>query len=223
MNNSVIITLSGGLDSATVLALAKKQNKDINVLTVNYGQKNWKKELQCVEQLCNFYNIKNKKIIDLSWLGELGGSAITDENITLTSEVDNNIYVPFRNTIILSACIAWAEVLNCNLIYTGSIEGNTETICPDNSPKYYEAFNNLVEEATKKKIVTIAPLINLEKEDVLKLAIELDVPLQYTWSCVLSDTYPCYVCSPCVDRKAAFEFLNIEDPICNKVKQKKHE
>lgn len=223
MNNSVILTLSGGLDSATVLALAKKQKKDVNVLTVNYGQKNWKKELQCVEKLCEIYDVKNLKILDLTWLGSFGGSAITDENISLTSPEDTNIYVPFRNTIILSACIAWAEVINCKLIYTGSIEGNEEDICPDNTPKFYTAFNKLVEEATGKKIIAIAPLIDLTKEEVLQLAIELGVPLNYTWSCVSSDVYPCNMCSPCVDRKAAFDFLNIEDPIYNKVKEKKYE
>lgn len=223
MNNKVILTLSGGLDSATVLALAKKQKKDINVLTINYGQKNWKKELQCVEKLCELYDIKNLKILDFSWLGNLGGSAITDENLSLTSVEDTNIYVPFRNTLILSASVAWAEVINCNLIYTGSIDGNSEEICLDNTPKFYDAFNKLVEKATGKKIITIAPLIDLKKEEVLKLAIELGVPLQYTWSCVLSAIEPCYSCSPCIDRKEAFEFLNLQDPASNKIKEKKYE
>ena len=221
MNNSVILTLSGGLDSATVLALAAKQKKEINVITINYGQKTWKKELENVKKLCEIYNVKQLKIIDNTWLGEMGGSAITDENISLKSVNDDKIYVPFRNTVILSVCVAWAETINCDLIYTGSIDGNSEDICPDNTPKYYKLLNDLVEEATKKNIKIIAPLIDLNKKEVLATALELGVPLQYTWSCVTSDKYPCGKCFSCDDRKMAFDSLGLDDPNyqTNKVKK----
>ncbi|MBQ9071930.1 MAG: 7-cyano-7-deazaguanine synthase [Bacilli bacterium] len=223
MNNSVILTLSGGLDSATVLALAAKQQKEINVITVNYGQKNWEKELQNVKKLCEFYNVKELKIIDNTWLGEMGGSAITDENILLKSIDDDKIYVPFRNTLILSACVAWAETIDCNLIYTGSIDGNSEDICPDNTPKYYKLFNDLVREATKKNIKIIAPLLDFNKKEVLTIAVELGVPLEHTWSCVTSNLYPCGKCFSCSDRKNAFDSLGMNDPNYKVDKVKKYE
>lgn len=222
MNDNVILTLSGGLDSSTVLALLHQENKKINVLTVNYGQKNWEKELENVRSLCDLYDVNQLRIIDLTWLGELGGSAITDKNIELTSDEDSNLYVPFRNTLILSVCVAWAEVIGCNLIYTGSIDGNEEDICPDNTLMYYEKLNELIYEATKKDIKVVAPLINLNKSQVLKLAVDLGLPLDYTWSCVSSDKYPCEKCFPCVDRKEAFESLCLEDPIYEASKVKKY-
>lgn len=222
MNNNVILTLSGGLDSATVLALAYKNKKNINVLTVNYGQKNWKKEIENVKKLCEIYKVDNLKILDFTWLGELGDSALTDININLKSTNDTKLYVPFRNTLILSACVAWAEVIDCNLILTGSIDGNEETICPDNTPQYYKNLNDLILEATKKKIKVVAPLINLNKTQVLKLALDLGVPLVNTWSCVASDSIPCGKCFSCVDRYLAFKSLNIEDPIHDKSKVKKY-
>ena len=137
----VIVTLSGGLDSSTVLALVSSQNKDINAITINYGQKNWKKEIENVLKLCEIYNVKKIKIIDFTWLGELGGSSVTDKNIGVLSNDYRNLYVPFRNTIILSAAVAWAEVIGCNTIYTGSIDGNNEDVCPDNTPNYYKKLN----------------------------------------------------------------------------------
>ena len=86
-----------------------------------------------------------------------------------------------------------------------------------------EKIEQSAKTATGKNIISIAPLIDLKKEDVLKLAIELEVPLDYTWSCVLSDKTPCGSCASCIERKEAFEQLNIEDPIYNQEKKKKYE
>ncbi len=222
MNNKIIITLSGGLDSSTVLAKVFEEKKDIYALTVNYGQKNWNKEIENVQKLCEIYNVKELKIIDCTWLGKMGGSAVTDSSINLEVKNDDKIYVPFRNTIILSACIAWAEILNCDLIYTGSINGDAEDICYDNTKKYYQILNMLVKEATRKNIKIEAPLINFDKKEVLELAISLNVPLEYTWSCVINNDYPCGKCFSCLDRKMAFNMLNQTDPNYTKVKEKKY-
>ena len=222
MKDKIIVTLSGGLDSATVLALAALQNKDIYAITVNYGQKNWNKEYENVIKLCETYRVKQLQVFDCRWLGNMGNSAVTDKDIQVTSATDNNIYVPFRNSIILSIAVACAEVIDCNLIYTGSIDGNSEDVCPDNTPMYYKAFNELVFEATGKKINVVAPLIKFNKRDVLKLAVDLKIPLEYTWSCISSDEIPCDKCFSCVDRKQAFESLNLVDPIYSKGNEKKY-
>lgn len=209
----VIIALSGGIDSAVACAIAKEEGYELYFLTVNYGQKNIKKELQNSKKLAKHYNAKEHKIINMKWLGELGCSGITDKNIDLENVNDDFIYVPYRNTVIISACIAWAEVIGADAIYTGSEAG--PWVCPDNSPEYYEAFNNLVSISTKlnKKLKVIAPLNYSNKEDNVKKGIELKVPFEYTWTCLSRDDKACGVCRSCQERLDAFKKNNIKDPI----------
>ena len=137
-----IIALSGGIDSAVAAAIAKKEGYELYFLTANYGQKNIEKELENSKKLAQYFGVKEHKIIDMKWLGELGNSGITDINIHFENVSDDFIYVPYRNTCIISACIAWAEVMGAEAIFTGSEGG--PWICPDNSPEYYEKLNELV-------------------------------------------------------------------------------
>lgn len=209
----VIIALSGGIDSAVACAIAKEEGYELYFLTVNYGQKNIKKELQNSKKLAKHYNAKEHKIINMKWLGELGCSGITDKNIDLENVNDDFIYVPYRNTVIISACIAWAEVIGADAIYTGSEAG--PWVCPDNSPEYYEAFNNLVSISTKlnKKLKVIAPLNYSNKEDNVKKGIELKVPFEYTWTCLSRDDKACGICRSCQERLDAFKKNKVKDPI----------
>lgn len=208
-----IIALSGGIDSAVAAAIAKEEGYELYFLTVNYGQKNIKKELQNSKKLAKHYGVKEHKIIDMKWLGDLGNSGITDINIKFENASEDFIYVPYRNTCIISACVAWAEVLDADVIYTGSEAG--PWICPDNSPEYYKAINNLVNISTKlnKKIKVVAPLNNSDKEGNIRKGIELNVPFKYTWTCVARSDLACGICHPCVDRLQAFEKVGIKDPI----------
>lgn len=208
-----IIAISGGIDSAVAAAIAKNEGYELYFLTVNYGQKNIKKELENSNKLAAYFNAKEHKIIDMKWLGELGHSGITDVKIHFENVSDDFIYVPYRNTCIISACIAWAEVIDADVIYTGSEAG--PWICPDNSPEYYKAINNLVSISTKlnKKIKVVAPLNNSDKAGNIKKGVELKVPFEYTWTCVARDDKACGICQPCRDRLQAFKKLGLEDPI----------
>jgi 7-cyano-7-deazaguanine synthase len=208
-----IIALSGGIDSAVAAAIAKQEGYELYFLTVNYGQKNIKKELANSKRFANYFEVKEHKIIDMKWLGELGNSGITDANINFEDVSEDFIYVPYRNTCIIAACIAWAEVMDADVIYTGSEAG--PWICPDNSPDYYKAINNLVLISTKlnKKIKVIAPLNYSDKEGNIRKGMELNVPFEYTWTCIARDDKACGICEPCLDRLQAFEKVGIKDPI----------
>lgn len=208
-----IIALSGGIDSAVAAAIAKEEGYDLYFLTVDYGQRNVKKEIDNATNLAKFFGVKEHKIIEMKWLGDLGRSGVTDKNINFEKESDDIIYVPYRNTNIISACIAWAEINGAEVIYTGSEGG--PWICPDNTPEYYVAMNNLVEVSTKynKNLKIVAPLNNNTKIEDIKKGIELGIPFEYTWTCVASSDIACGICQPCRNRLQAFKKLGVEDPI----------
>ena len=208
-----IIALSGGIDSAVAAAIAKEEGYELYFLTVNYGQKNIERELANSKKLAKHYKAKEHKIIDMKWLGELGNSGITDISIHFENVSDDFIYVPYRNTCIICACVAWAEVMGADVIYTGSEAG--PWICPDNSPEYYKRFNNLIKISTKlnKKIKVLAPLNHSNKVGNIEKGIQLHVPFEHTWTCVARGDKACGICQPCRDRLQAFKKNNATDPI----------
>ena len=208
-----IIAISGGIDSVVAAYIAKEEGYELYFLTVNYGQKNIKRKLKNSKKLAKILNVKEHKIIDMKWLGQLGNSGITDINIHFDNVSDDFIYVPYRNTCIITSCVAWAEVIDADVIYTGSEAG--PWICPDNSPEYYQAINNLVSISTKlnSKIKVVAPLNYSDKVGNIKKGISLNVPFEYTWTCVARDDIACGICQPCRDRLNAFKKLGIDDPI----------
>ena len=208
-----IVALSGGIDSAVSAAIAKKEGYDLYFLTVNYGQKNVEREIANSKKLAKHFGCKRHKIIDMKWLGRLGTSLITDGEIKEGESSDDLIYVPNRNSCIIAACVAWAETIEADAIYTGSEAG--PWICPDNSPEYYEKVNDLVSISTRlgDKLKVIAPCNYNKKIDDIRLAHEFGIPFEYTWTCVARGDKACGKCEPCRGRKEAFEELGIEDPI----------
>ena len=144
-----IITISGGIDSTLTAAIAKSEGYELNFLTVNYGQRNLELELANTTYLKKYFNAKEHKVIDMTWLGNLGNSLITDYTGEVDPNNDHQIYVPFRNTCILTAAIAWAETdLDIKRIYIGS-DGESEEVCPDNSPQYIKEMNELIKVSVK--------------------------------------------------------------------------
>lgn len=212
MMKKAIIALSGGIDSAVAAAIAKKEGYELYFLTCAYGQKNLKKEMENAKKLAEKMGVVEHKIVNMGWLGELGNSIITDKDIN-DKQNDHLIYVPYRNTVILSACIAWAEVLGAEAIFTGSEAG--PWICPDNSPEYYEKLNELIKVSTKlvKNLKVYALLNYSNKEDDVRKGIELGVPFEYTWTCVTRDDLACAECQPCRNRINAFKKNKMVDPI----------
>lgn len=210
-----IIAISGGIDSAVAAAIAKNEGYDLFFLTVNYGQKNLSREIENTKYLAKWYDAREHLIINMEWLGSLGTSLVTDDAIDDISK--ELIYVPNRNTCIISACLAWAETIDADVIYTGSEAG--PWVCPDNSPEYYEKWNKLISISMmrNKKVSVVAPLNYSDKTNNVRIGLNLGVPYQYTWSCLCSDTYPCGKCLSCQERAKAFADLDQNDPLFDRL------
>ena len=219
MQKKAIVLLSGGLDSITVLALAKQQGFTCYALSFDYGQRH-NAELIAATQIAKNYQVADHKIIKLG-LGSIGGSALTDDHIAVPNTLQTGIpvtYVPARNTIFLSFALGWAEVLKLQDIFIG-VNAIDYSGYPDCRPEFIKAFQQLANLATKAgvegadfKIHT--PLISLSKSDIIKQGIALGVDYKHTVSCYSADAQglACRVCDACRLRKAGFMEAGILDP-----------
>lgn len=219
MQKKAIILLSGGLDSITVLALAKQQGYICYALSFDYGQRH-NAELIAAAQIAKYYQVIDHKIIKLG-LGSIGGSALTDENIAVPNKPQAGIpvtYVPARNTIFLSFALGWAEVLNLTDIFIG-VNAVDYSGYPDCRPEFITAFQKLANLATKAGVdgdcFTIhTPLISLSKAEIIKQGIALGVDYGQTVSCYSADEQgqACGVCDACRIRITGFSEANVKDP-----------
>jgi 7-cyano-7-deazaguanine synthase len=216
MPKKAIILLSGGLDSITVLALAKQQGFDCYALSFDYGQRH-NAELKAASEIATAYQVKEHKIIKLG-LGSIGGSALTDQKIQVPDKPQEGIpitYVPARNTIFLAFALGWAEVLK---IFIG-VNAVDYSGYPDCRPEFIKAFQQLADLATKAGVegehFTIhTPLIALSKADIIKLGVRLGVDYAPTVSCYSADDQgrACRICDACRLRAFGFIESGIPDP-----------
>jgi len=215
-----VILLSGGLDSTTCLALARSEGYECYALSFDYGQKH-NSELNAAKKISRQFNTKRHEIVTLS-IGNLGGSALTDDNISVPdfngSKEIPLTYVPARNTIMLSIALGWAEILDADNIYIG-VSAVDYSGYPDCRPEYINAFREMANLATKKSIEgkpinIVTPLINLSKAETTKLGVSLGVDYSETVSCykATDDGLACGKCDSCHLRKKGFEEANTPDP-----------
>ncbi len=214
-----VILLSGGLDSATILAIAMDQGYECYALSFNYGQRH-ATELNAAAKVASSFNVIEHKTIDLD-LTQIGGSALTDYNIDVPESPTDGIpvtYVPARNTIFLSYALAWAEVLDINNIFIG-VNAVDYSGYPDCRPEYIQAFERMANLATRTsvegtKLTIHTPLIDLSKADIIQQGRLLNVNYALTISCyqVDEDGRACGVCDSCRFRKEGFENAGIPDP-----------
>lgn len=219
MIKKAVILVSGGLDSATVLAIAKDLGYECYALSFDYGQRHHS-ELEAASRLAKIYDVKEHKIIQLG-MGEFGGSALTDEGINVPTEKASGIpvtYVPARNTVFLSIALGWAEVLEAKDIFIG-VNAVDYSGYPDCRPEFIDAFEKLANLATKAgveeggfKIHT--PLINLSKAQIIQKGEALKVDYSATVSCYQANTEgeACGECESCRLRQQGFEKAKIQDP-----------
>jgi len=214
-----VILLSGGLDSATILAMAKDQGYECYALSFNYGQRH-AAELNAAAKVVSIFNVIEHKTIDLD-LTQIGGSALTDNKIAVPESATEGIpvtYVPARNTIFLSYALAWAEVLEINNIFIG-VNAVDYSGYPDCRPEYIQAFERMANLATKSgvegtKLTIHTPLIDLSKADIIQQGSKLKVDYALTISCYQVNKHgrACGVCDSCRFRKEGFENAGIPDP-----------
>jgi 7-cyano-7-deazaguanine synthase len=217
---AAVILLSGGLDSATTLAIARAAGFDCHCLSVDYGQRH-RIELDAAAQVATTLGARAHRVLRLA-LGEFGGSALTDESIALPVDgVQSGIpatYVPARNTIMLSLALAWAEVLGSRDIFVG-VNAVDYSGYPDCRPEYIAAFEAMANLATKAavegaKLSIHAPLIALSKAEIIRRGSALGVDYGATVSCYQADAAgrACGVCDSCRLRREGFAAAGIADP-----------
>lgn len=222
MNNPkrAVILLSGGLDSATCLAIARDLGFDCYALSVSYGQRH-NAELAASKQLAQTMGAREHRIAKVS-LGDFGGSALTDSAIEVpTSGPGEGIpvtYVPARNTVMLSIALAWAEVLGADDIFIG-VNAVDYSGYPDCRPAFVQAFETLANLATRAgveggKLTVHTPLMQCSKADIVRLGLSLGVDYAQTVSCYQSDDLgrACGICDACRLRKGGFETAGVPDP-----------
>jgi 7-cyano-7-deazaguanine synthase len=161
-------------------------------------------------------------VIDFSHFEKIGGSSLTDKSIEITEADLHNenvptSYVPFRNGNMLSACASWAEVINAKSIFIGAVFEDSSGY-PDCRPEFLSAFETMLNLGTKPEtdIKIKAPIINMNKKEIIKLGLELKAPLELTWSCYSNEDEACGVCDSCALRLRGFQSLGIVDPIAYK-------
>jgi len=214
-----VCIISGGMDSALSSYIAKfRDDYEIIALHFNYGQKTEKKELNCFRKIAKSLNSLRIVELDLHFIKEIGGSALTEESIAVPKEgIKPGVpvtYVPFRNGIFLSIAAALAEKEGAEAIYIGVVEEDSSGY-PDCSDSFIQKLEAAIDEGTKPetKITLKTPLVHLRKEQIVGEAATLNVPLADTWSCYESSDYACGVCDSCRLRLKGFELAGFDDPI----------
>ncbi|MDD3435779.1 MAG: 7-cyano-7-deazaguanine synthase QueC [Candidatus Gastranaerophilales bacterium] len=218
-----IILLSGGLDSLVSLAVAKEKYDIGLALTFDYGQKAVKQEILASEKICNYYKIKHK-VIKVDWLAEITKTALVSEKkIPPTSLEDLNsdefvqksaasVWVPNRNGVLLNIAASFADSFGYDYIIFGANKEEGTTF-PDNTQEFIDRINSAFEYSTLQKPKVFAPLINLNKNDIVKIAVEHNVPLELTRSCYSAQEKHCGVCESCIRLKRALQENNCQELI----------
>jgi 7-cyano-7-deazaguanine synthase len=215
-----VVLLSGGLDSATALALARAANFDCYCLSFDYGQRH-RAELDAAAKVAQSLHAREHRTLHLA-LGQFGGSALTDSTLAVPVDgVQPGIpitYVPARNTVMLSLALAWSEVLGSRDIFVG-VNAVDYSGYPDCRPDYIAAFENMANLATRAavegtKLTIHAPLIHLTKDEIIRRGTALGVDYSLTVSCYQANAagHACGVCDSCRLRSEGFAAAGLVDP-----------
>jgi len=220
MKSKAIVLLSGGMDSLVCSAIALEESNEVYFLHINYGQKTSDREQKAFEDIAYYYQIpmERRKIIDMTFLRQIGGSSLTDEKITVKdykgdSKNIPDSYVPFRNSIILSMAVSWAEVIGAKKLFIGANFEDSPGY-PDCRPSYYQAFNQVIKEGTKEaNIEILTPVILLKKKEIVQKGYQLKAPFELSWSCYKNGSLACGKCDSCSLRLRGFYEAGMTDPI----------
>jgi 7-cyano-7-deazaguanine synthase len=220
MTTRAVVLVSGGLDSATVLAIARSQGLECYALSVDYGQRH-RAELIAAERIARSLGAREHRTMRVD-LGGIGGSALTDHNIAVPEAPQVGIpitYVPARNTIMLSLALGWAEVLGASQIHIG-VNAVDYSGYPDCRPVFVAAFERVANLATRAGVEgtnafrIVAPLVDLTKAQIIQRGLELGVDYGKTVSCYQADDdgRACGQCDSCRLRREGFTAAGAEDP-----------
>ncbi|HVO78336.1 MAG TPA: 7-cyano-7-deazaguanine synthase QueC [Methanomassiliicoccales archaeon] len=223
-----VALLSGGLDSTVTLARAVKAGDDVTALSFRYGQRH-QKELDSARKVAEHYGTKHV-IVDLD-LSSFTSSALTSKELPVperkdASQIGEDIpvtYVPSRNIIFLSVASGLAETIGADRIYIGA-NALDYSGYPDCRPEFFQAFEKVLAVGTKRGVEgrpvrVVTPILRLTKAEIVKLGVELDAPLELTWSCYVGGAKACGRCDSCLLRLKGFREAGLKDPIEYEVRQ----
>jgi len=214
-----VCLVSGGMDSCVTAGIAATENDELAFLHAAYGQRTADRERQSFEALADHFRVERRLVISLEHLARIGGSSLTDARIPVTaadlsSTVIPTSYVPFRNAHLLAAATSWAEVIGATSIYIGAVAEDSSGY-PDCRPEFYSAFQTVIDIGTKPEttVEIRTPVIHLKKAEIVRAAVELNAPLELTWSCYREAERACGECDSCALRLRAFREAGVVDPI----------
>jgi len=199
--------------------MAAREADELAFLHVSYGQRTEARERQAFSDIADHYGVAKRLDVSIEHLAKIGGSSLTDENIAVSAaDLDNKeiptSYVPFRNANMLSIAVSWAEVIGANAIYIGAVAEDSSGY-PDCRPEFYASFQKVIETGTKPDthIEIRTPIIHLTKAEIVLKGVELEAPLNLTWSCYRSNELACGTCDSCALRLRGFARAGEIDPI----------
>lgn len=215
-----ISVLSGGLDSTVAIAY-HTDKYEIHAITFNYGQRSAEMEIKSSKAICEKLGIDHT-VVELPWLKQLGKSALTSEaevpelkadeldNKEICDEAARKVWVPGRNIVFTSIATSFAEAEDAQKIIVGWDLEEAVTF-PDNSKEFLDAFNKVLEIGTLEGVQIEAPVINLNKDEIVKLGAKVNAPMNLSYSCYIGEEEHCGVCESCMRRKRAFREAQVED------------
>ncbi len=225
MNMEMAVVLSsGGLNSAVLTSLAAKEHA-VKLLHVRYGHRAQPQEAALFEKQADFFGIKDKLTLDMPHFAAIGGNARVSrkkliENAQAIGEGASNCWVPGLVSGLLNAAFGWAWVIGASKVFIGVSEDlgppapRTSSIYPDYSRECIQLHNHLLAELSRAKPISIeAPLIDMDRADIVRLGNRLGSPFRLTWSCLSSDAQPCGTCVGCATRSRGFLDAAVPDPI----------
>lgn len=221
-----VALLSGGMDSCVSVAIARERHgaENIALLHAGYGQRTQRRERRAFDDIADFYEVRERLVVQLDHFRSIGASALTDIRIAVP---ENELgaagphgssipvtYVPFRNAHFLSVAVSWGEAIGAGAIYIGAVAEDSSGY-PDCRPEYYRVFQELIRVGTRPEtqIEIVTPVITLKKNEIIRKGIELGAPLHLTWSCYQSEDAACGACDSCLLRRRAFAEAGVPDPV----------
>lgn len=208
-----ICLVSGGVDSAASAAIAKSQGYKLYCLSFYYGQIA-KRELESSKKIAKALGAKEHRIVNISFLKDLYGPGVTalmDKSMSMPGKFEPSVIVPFRNGIMLAIAAGYASSVGADAIFYGPHRDDAP-FYPDCRKEFVSAMSKAISIGTDSKMEVKNPLANKSKAYVIKLAVELGVPVELTWSCYLNGKLQCGRCESCKNRRNAFKAAGIKDP-----------
>ncbi|MEA2074126.1 MAG: 7-cyano-7-deazaguanine synthase QueC [Euryarchaeota archaeon] len=223
MIKNAVCVCSGGIDSTVAATIASHEEYKLHIFHASYGQRAEEREKEAVERIARYLGVKEPKFVEIPFLKELGGSALTDvkRTVPVTEEVDldkeqetPSTWVPCRNLILLAHASAYAEVIGAEALFVG-FNAEEARSYPDNDVEFVKRYNEVLEKAVasfSQPPVVKAPLVHLLKPAIIKKGVEVEAPLHLTYSCYLGAEKHCGICESCLHRRRGFKEAGVEDP-----------